>query len=74
MNERLYLVRDPRGRVHPFCAALSQGEAVRRFASHRAGHKVTRPVAWLLWFNDWRRGYRVVYAPAIPKEEMPHGR
>ncbi|SDG27574.1 hypothetical protein SAMN05216571_10826 [Onishia taeanensis] len=74
MNDRLYLVRDPKGRVHPFSSGLSQGAAVQRFVSDRAGRPVRRPVAWLVWLNDWRRGYRVVFTPAIPQKELNHGR
>ncbi len=73
MVERLYLVRDPAGRVDPYSTASSQGRAVQRFVARRAGRPVRTAVAWIVWLNHWRRGFRVVYLPAIPRKELPHG-
>ncbi|SDK77557.1 hypothetical protein SAMN05661010_00041 [Modicisalibacter muralis] len=72
MNERIYLVRDPAGRVHQHIDR-SQGGAVQHFVAARAGQDVRRAVAWLVWLNYWRRGFRVVYAPAMPQEDTAHG-
>ncbi|MBZ9576759.1 hypothetical protein [Modicisalibacter sp. MOD 31.J] len=66
MSDRLYLVRDPAGRVHQHIDR-SQGVAAR------AGRDVRRAVAWLIWLSYWRRGFRVVYAPAMPQEDTAHG-
>lgn len=74
MSERLYLVSDPIGRVDPYSTATTQSQALKRFASRRAKRPVATAVAWLLWLNLWRRGYRIVYAPAIPHEDLTHGR
>ena len=65
MADCLYLVRDPRGRVLPESVGATQGHAVCRFATAVAGRNVGRLVAWLLWLNWWRLGYRVVYLPAL---------
>jgi hypothetical protein len=74
MTERLYLASDPLGRVDPYSTATSQGGALRMFISRRAGRKVASAVAWLVWLNYWRRGFRIVYAPAIPQKDLTHGR
>jgi hypothetical protein len=74
MSERLYLVSDPIGRVDPYSTATSQAIALQRFASRRAGRPVSTAVAWMLWLGLWCRGYRIVYTPAIPEEDLSHGR
>ncbi|RCV89694.1 hypothetical protein DU505_08815 [Billgrantia montanilacus] len=67
-------MRDPAGRVDPYSPATTQGRAVQQFVSRRAGRPVRSAVAWLVWLNDWRKGCRVVYLPAIPNEDLNHGR
>lgn len=74
MASCLYLVRDARGRVCPESAGGSQGHAVCRFVSAVAGHDVNRFVAWMLWLNWWRLGYRIAYLPALTMQELTHGR
>ncbi|MAY70758.1 MAG: hypothetical protein CME82_04795 [Halomonas sp.] len=73
MNDRLYMVLDPLGRADPYSTSTSQRRAMQLFASRRAGRPVSAAVAWLLWFNLWRRGYRLGFTPAIPEKELVNG-
>lgn len=70
MNERLFLIRDPLGRVDPYSTNTSQARAVQRFVQRRARRPVTTAVAWMVWLGLWCRGFRIVYAPAIPEEDL----
>ncbi|WP_416139041.1 hypothetical protein ACM26W_01140 [Halomonas sp. HK25] len=74
MSDRLYLVSDPIGRVDPYSTNTSQGLAVQRFVQRRARRPVSTAAAWMVWLGLWCRGYRIVYAPAIPHEDLTHGR
>jgi len=73
-DARLYLVRDPLGRVDPYSTTTSQAAAVQRFVQRRARRPVTTAVAWMIWLGLWCRGYRIVYTPAIPEEDLNDGR
>lgn len=73
-DARLYLIRDPQGRVDPYSTTTSQTTAVQRFVQRRACRPVSTAVACMVWLGLWCRGYRIVYTPAIPEEEVSHGR